>query len=115
MRLSRPEVKKIAEEGYVEEHTLFGQSTFIYALQAVNEGYQLSAAFEKNKITMFVPKSLLSDWPENNVVGFDASMPLNEKDNLFLLLEKDFACLDATTEDQSDNYANPNKKSDRGR
>jgi hypothetical protein len=26
---------------------------------------------------------------------------------LFLLLEKDFVCLDETIEDQSDNYPNP--------
>jgi hypothetical protein len=27
---------------------------------------------------------------------------------LFLLIEKDFVCLDNTFEDQSDNYPNPN-------
>ena len=29
--------------------------------------------------------------------------------DLFLLIEKDFVCLDHTFEDQSDNYPNPNK------
>jgi len=43
------------------------------------------------------------------VVGFNAKMPVAENGSLYLLLEKDFVCLDETTEDQNDNYENPNK------
>ncbi len=58
---------------------------------------------------MFVPSALTNGWPQNNVVGFEANMPLDENKSLYLLLEKDFVCLDHTNEDQSDNYENPNK------
>jgi hypothetical protein len=58
---------------------------------------------------MIVPSMLVKEWPENNIIGFNANMPLTGKDSLYLLLEKDFICLDETTEDQSDNYENPNK------
>lgn len=109
IRLSRSEVERLSLTGYLEEQTLFGENKFVYALQRVNEADELSATLEHNKITMLVPFKLVKDWPENNVVGFNANMPLTDNNSLYLLLEKDFICLDETTEDQSDNYENPNK------
>ena len=108
-RLSKSEVGKLAVIGNLEEQTSFGENKFVIALQSVDEGDELTAKLNLNKITMFVPVKLVKDWPENNVVGFDASMPLPDGNKLNLLLEKDFVCLDHTTEDQSDNYENPNK------
>ena len=107
IRLTKPEVSKLAEIGYLEEQTLFGDNSFLYALQSIPGEGQLTATFTDNKVTMFVPSSLLKDWPNNNVVGFNSAMLITETDSLYLLLEKDFVCLDETTEDQSDNYSNP--------
>ena len=109
IRLTRPEVGKLVNTGYLEEQTVFGNNKFVYALQIIDNGNELSARLEANKITMFVSKALIKDWPENNIVGFNANMQISEDESLYLLLEKDFACLDETTEDQSDNYENPNK------
>ncbi|MBK7374129.1 MAG: hypothetical protein KTQ13_01515 [Ferruginibacter sp.] len=109
IRLTKTEVNTIATTGYLEEETVFGNNKFAYALQKVEEGNELSAAFDGNKMTMFVPAALTNGWPANKVVGFEASMPVAGNRSLYLLLEKDFVCLDHTTEDQSDNYENPNK------
>ena len=114
IRLTRTEVSKLSETGYLEEETLFaGNKTdsyrFVYALQRVDNGNELSATLDTNKITMFVPGKLIKDWPENNVVGFNSKMPVAENDMLYLLLEKDFVCLNTTKEDQSDHYVNPDK------
>lgn len=110
LRLTKTEVDRISsEDGYLEEQTSFGNTHFTYALQQVSSGNELSASFDGNKITMFVPSALTNGWPQNNVVGFEANMPLGENKSLYLLLEKDFVCLDHTNEDQSDNYENPNK------
>jgi hypothetical protein len=107
IRLTKTEVGTIATTGYLEEETWFGNNRFVYALQRVDEGDKLTAALEENKMTMFVPGSLTKDWPANNIVGFDANIPLTGNKSLYLLLEKDFICLDETTEDQSDNYEHP--------
>lgn len=109
IRLTKTEVSCIADSGYLEEQTGFGNTKFIYALQKTETGNELSATLENNKITMFVPAVLLKDWPQNNIVGFEASILLGDNKSLYLLLEKDFVCIDHTTEDQSDNYENPNK------
>lgn len=109
IRLSRTEVSKLCNSGYLEEETNFPNHKLVYALQTVNEGNTLTAVFNDNKITMQVPQLMINGWDENDVVGYSANMDLTDRNSLYLLLEKDFVCLDETTEDQSDNYLNPNK------
>ena len=109
IRLTRTEVEKFVNTGYLEEQTSFLENKFTYALQSRNDINQMSALFDQNKISIFVPAKLLADWPQNDVIGFNSNMPLTTTDSLYILIEKDFICLDETTEDQSDNYENPNK------
>ena len=109
IRLTRTEVEKFVNTGYLEEQTFFLENKFIYALQSRNDINEMSALFDQNKISIFVPSKLLVDWPQNDVIGFNSNMPLTTTDSLYILIEKDFICLDETTEDQSDNYENPNK------
>lgn len=96
-------------EGYLQEQTSFGNNELVYALQVRAGKEHLSAEFTGSKITMYVQESLIKDWPVSATVGFDYRMPLTGAGSLHLLLEKDFVCIDATTEDQSDHYENPNK------
>ena len=109
IRLTRTEVEKFVNTGYLEEQTSFLENKFIYALQSRNDINEMAASFGQNKISIFVPANLLVDWPQNDVIGFNSNMPLTTTDSLYILIEKDFICLDETTEDQSDNYENPNK------
>ncbi len=82
IRLTRTEVARIASEGYLEEQTSFGTQKLIYALKRVDSGTGLTAAMEGNKITMFIPSSLSNDWPANQVVGFNARMPVGDDETL---------------------------------
>ncbi len=108
LRLTQTEVANFANNGYLEEHTEFGNSTFTYALANDAEVLNLSAKMEGAKITMQVPPDLAKNWTSTNEVGFQHKLSLNNGKELFLLVEKDFVCLDNTFEDQSDNYPNPN-------
>lgn len=109
IRVTKSEVERLATEGFVEEYTSFIDNRFVYALQRSADLNELSAAYCGNKITVFVPAAFADEWSQNDLVGCSAQMRLNERESLFLLLEKDFACLDNTLEDQSDNYSNPGK------
>jgi hypothetical protein len=108
IRLTKTEVSKLSTTGYLEEQTQFPQGGFIYALQRTDDA-TLSATFERNKMTMFVPATFTKEWSANNIIGLNTNMPLPGNQSLYLLLEKDFVCLDHSDEDQSDNYENPNK------
>lgn len=110
IRLTKTEVNKLATESYLQEVTVLPGQTFIYAIKSDDNATALTIAYENNILTMMVPKSFAANWHQNDMVGMDAWMQVNEKEKLYLLLEKDFVCLDETAEDQSDNYENPNKK-----
>ena len=109
LRLSKSEVAGIVDEGFIMDETPFANDTFRYALQRLPDGNQLSADFKDGCITVFVPAPLIKDWDTNSLVSIEANTTLTTGGNLYLLLEKDFQCIDQTTEDQSDNYINPNK------
>lgn len=106
-RLTRTEVKTLGENGNLEERTPFNSSTFVYSVLAQEDLEQLSASFLYNTIILKVPKNWIRKWNDNETVGFKNLVRLENGEELSLLLEKDFACLDNTLEDQSDNYPNP--------
>ena len=100
-RLTKSEVEGFAESGYLEEVIIFVSNSLIYALER-SHAARLSANFEQNKITLFMPGVMIDEWFNTERTGFE-----NFDGNLYLLVEKDFKCLDEVSEDQSDNYPNP--------
>lgn len=109
IRLSKTEVQELASGSLLEDSVSFSYSRFGYSVKPVSNSDLLYASYEEGIITLYVPQSLLKDWPTNTVIGFETSMPVERSGNLHLLLEKDFKCLDTTIEDQSDYYDNPDK------
>ena len=109
-RLTQSEVKTLGQTGYLSEETCFGpgeSQKFVYALEAKSGIDGLQATFDGRKITMLIPLKTAQSWHDEEVVGFDNNVEVAPGISLSLLLEKDFACLDATSEDQSDNFPNP--------
>jgi hypothetical protein len=106
-RLTRPEVEQFSKTGLVEERVNFGAVTLSYVLRSTETG-ELSASFGDNQITVYLPAGLVEEWMRTDKAGFEHRMPLNgTQENLYLLVEKDYTCLDNVEEDQSDNYPNP--------
>jgi len=100
-RLTKSDVTAIIKDGRLEERTEFGHQTLSYVLQTTTD-YDLSATFKDNRITLFVPHTMIDKLANTDEVGFESG-----QGKLFLLVEKDFTCLDNVAEDQSDNYPNP--------
>lgn len=109
IRLSKTEADQLVSGTTLADSTSFGSNSFGYRVRPVNSGDSLTATYENNIITLFVPNTLLIGWPTNSVVGFESMMPLDGASQLYLLLEKDFKCLDKTIEDQSEFFDNPAK------
>jgi hypothetical protein len=106
-RLTRPEVEGFSQTGLVEERVNFGAAALIYAL-CMTDARELSAAFADNRIVLYLPGEFIDEWLHTDKVGFDHRMPIAGSDeHLYLLVEKDYTCLDKVDEDQSDNYPNP--------
>lgn len=109
IRLSRTEVDNFGKDGYVEEHTNFGGGMQLtYALQAADDATQMAASFSNGKVSMIIPRAMATEWTTTEQVGYSHNMDIGNGEQLFLLLEKDFKCIDSSVnEDQSDNYDNP--------
>jgi hypothetical protein len=100
-RLTKSDVYRLAQEGYLEDQTDFGGRALIYVIQKTN-GKELSAFFNDNVICLQIPGKMINELDSTDRVGFEGM-----EGNLHLLVEKDFTCLDDVDEDQSDNYPNP--------
>lgn len=100
-RLTRTDVDTFTKSGYLEEQTNFGGDVLTYAIKS-SDANELSASFKNNSITLLMPVPMVKEWGDTDRVGFEKRTP-----DFYLLVEKDFKCLDNVEEDQSDNYPNP--------
>jgi hypothetical protein len=100
-RLTKTDVENFDRDGYLEETTNFGTQVFKYALQRSSSDC-LTADFNDNTIIMLMPVTMAIEWTSTDRVGYE-----NSTGPMYLLIEKDFKCLDNVAEDQSDNYPNP--------
>ncbi|QQL51355.1 DUF7009 family protein [Mucilaginibacter ginkgonis] len=105
-RLTQSDVAKFTKEGVVHEILDFGDDKLTYVLQRTSQP-NMFATFKNNIITLFVPEKDADKWTATETVGVE-----HKGNQLHLLLEKDFTCLENVDEDQSDNYPNPLAKKD---
>lgn len=113
LRLTRSEVDALGIDGYIEERTEFANNLFIYALNSNPDVKELTATFVGVKITMHVPPDMVREWATTEKVGYSNTLDTGNGREMFLLLEKDFKCIDAPVhEDQSDNYEHPTMSCD---
>ena len=108
LRLTRSEVEKLANEDTISESTDIAGNIFRYSLQKVEDINDLSAEYTGDGITISIPVNSVKGWSENDTVGFENTVSNNKGESLHILVEKDFKCIEETTEDQSDNFDNPN-------
>ena len=109
-RLSKTEVADFGRHGQVEGQVCFGQ-------MAQNLGYELvksavenvSAVFKDGKITVFVPQAIAENWTTSETVGFEGFQKIDDRNELKILVEKDFAFFKPKMEDDSDNFPHPLK------
>ena len=109
LRLTKTEIIDFGEHGMIEERTDFPNGSFLlYTLEGRKGIDQLGAEFSENKLTVYVPMAILKHWTTTDEVGFNTKINTGAGKELFLLIEKDWVCLDNTFEDQRDNFPNPN-------
>lgn len=100
-RLTKSEVEKLWREDHLEENTAFPGKSLQYAIYSTDDSI-LSADFTGDKIVLSMPKAMIDTLQLSDKVGFEQTTG-----PVYLLVEKDFVCIDKVDEDQSDNYPNP--------
>jgi len=108
-RLKQPEVDYFQQHGEITEITAFGPAPadqLRFTLKASSEA-EYAIRFECGTTTILVPKQVAAEWTATDLVGFDAKVETGKGQVIELLVEKDFACLDAPEEDNAGAYPNP--------
>ena len=109
LRLLRSEVDKFAEAGRVSEEVNFGPTVLKYSLAMSGDTDLIRAEFANNEIVVLIPERMAIDWATNDNVGFETEQPIGANENLSIIVEKDFVCIDRPDDpDRDDAYPNPN-------
>lgn len=106
-RLSKSEVAQLATDGEVENEINFGTGILKYQLRRSSATKDPEATLNDHTIVVSVPEVFAREWPDNETIGLEHNQKISETETLYILIEKDFKCIDNTNEDQSDNYDNP--------
>ena len=110
LRLTRTEVAAFGETGTVVETVEFEPSlaVFRYELNRSSKDTLISARFEDNCLSIFVPVQEAENWIGSEDVGIEALHPIGDSRFLRILVEKDFACLTPReNEDETDTFTHP--------
>jgi hypothetical protein len=111
LRVSRSEVARLLAGDCLEETIHFtpeASAKFTYALQQDRLVSIPTVQYTLNKVTILIPSDQANAWSVTDQVGIAEDISLGGLGLLALLIEKDFACLDRSEEDNADTFANPN-------
>ena len=109
-RLKRREVEQLARTGLVEEKILIGSGdgeTFDYVLESATAVSSPRATVTARGIVVQVPSDEVMKWASTDQVGIEGRQPVDNETSLHVLIEKDFACIDGTDQENADTFPNP--------
>ena len=112
LRLKQGEVKRLVEKGVVEESIRFfpGREALAYRLELSESAAVPVARLKGSEVIVEVPAAAARRWAADaNQVGLEAVQPAgaDAEHGLTVLVEKDFACLDGSDEQNVDTFPNP--------
>jgi hypothetical protein len=110
LRVSRSEVARLLKRDRLEETIHFApepNANFTYALQQEPSVSAPTVRYTENRVTVLIPVDQANAWCLTDQVGIAGNVRLGSLGSLDLLIEKDFACLDRSDEDNHDTFANP--------
>jgi len=108
-RLKRSEVEQLATTHRIEEAIVTGSglgNTFRYVLEASQDVAVPQAQLEPYGVRVQLPVEAVARWASGPDVGIEADVPAGDQ-QLHILIEKDFACLTASEEENTDTFPHP--------
>jgi hypothetical protein len=109
-RLKRGEVEQFSRTGRVEEKIGLGtgdDETFRYILESTGAVSTLRAVSTPRAIIVQVPPDTVMRWASTDQIGIEGEQAVDNQTSLQILIEKDFACIDGTDEQNADTFPNP--------
>ncbi len=112
LRLLQNEIKQLEKHGFVTESIYFRESqTLTYRLKMSEGVDKISAHFQIDEITIEIPRSLAETWIKTDQIGLQTEQKVDAEKALFILIEKDFVCVDRPMDaDNLDAFPHPKMK-----
>ena len=109
-RLKRSEVEQLVRTGRVEEKISLetgGNGTFRYILESTGAISTPRAVLTPRAVIVQVPADTLKKWASTDQISIEGEQAVHNQTSLRILIEKDFACIDGTDEQNADTFPNP--------
>ena len=110
LRVSRSELARFQAGGRIEEtihFTAAPEATLTYALESALSSSPVSVRYGSREVTVVLSKDRARIWGDETEVGVYTTLDMGPTGSLEVVVEKDFACLDRSDEDNSDTFSNP--------
>jgi hypothetical protein len=110
LRLKQSEVDRFLHTGRVEERIVFGtgdQESFHYLLETNDAVSAPKGTIAPGSVVVQIPTADALKWALTNQIGIEGEQTIDSKTSLRILVEKDFACLDGSEEQNADTFPNP--------
>jgi hypothetical protein len=110
LRVSRSELARLLEGDRIEEtihFTAAPEAKLTYALDLAMQSAPVRVEHGPQAVTVILAKDRARIWGSEGEVGVYTELDNGEAGLLEVIVEKDFACLDRSDEDNIDTFANP--------
>ena len=110
MRVSRSELGRFLTGECIEETIHFSSepdAKLTYRLETAADHVATRVNYRSGEVAVLLSKNHVKTWSDPSQVGIYTSVDIGLKGSLDLVVEKDFACLDKSDEDNLDTFANP--------
>jgi len=111
IRVGRSELEHFLHDGRIEDTVRFTpapEAKFTYALEVSPENTtHTQVRYAPQEVAVILAPEQVRQWRQETEVGLYTQVPLGAGDALEVIVEKDFACLDRSDEDNKDTFTNP--------
>jgi len=105
IRIRKSELQQLDKEGIITETVSFGGTImFGYALAVDAMRDEVNADLTDNLLAVHIPLVTAQKWITSNQVGIEVTKELDNGEQLHILIEKDFPCVDRVDEDKADTF-----------
>jgi hypothetical protein len=110
LRVSRSELDRIFRGERVEETIHFSSdpdAKLTYSLEKASHAASTGVHYSPGQIAVLLAEEEVETWGHPSQVGIYTSVANGSVNRLELAIEKDYACLDGSIEDNTDTFDNP--------
>ena len=110
LRVSRSELARFQAGQRIEEtihFTAAPDATLTYALESASNPPPVTVRYGSREVTVVLSQDQARIWGAQSEIGVYTTLDMGPAGSLEVAVEKDFACLDRSDEDNGDTFANP--------